>query len=94
MNSEQSFRYLSLTSGLKCPTAMSDITDGYFPTSDFGMAMDFIHTMTFCNVKYFLNTLAASKGIQGSEGLLPIFIKKEPSSDRTFLIAQIGRAHV
>ena len=87
MNSKQSFTNRSLISGLKCPTAISDIIAGQFPTSDFGIAMDFTQTMTFCNVKFFLKTFATSKGIQGSEGLLPTFIKKEPSSDRTFLIA-------
>ena|SRR4029079_1044512 len=87
MNSKQSFRNLSLTIGLKCPTAMSDSMDGYAPTSDFGMAIDFTQTITFCNLKYFLRTFTASKGIQGSEGLPPILIKNEPSSESTLVIS-------
>ena len=65
---------------------MSDVIAGQLPTSDFGIPIDFTQTMTFCNVKCSLKTFATSKGIQGSEGLLPMFIKKEPSSESTFLI--------
>jgi len=43
--------------------------------------------MTFCNAKYFLRTFTASKGIQGSEGLPPMFIKNEPSSESTLFIS-------